>query len=56
MKLKLCLQKHLLFLRESLSVFDEKIFVNIQAGFAVIYRLCLRNKDSFAEVDFLQKS
>ena len=31
------------------------IIVNIQEGFAVIYRLCLRNKNIFAE-DFLHKS
>ena len=44
-----------LFLCESWSVSDDQIFVNIQEGFALIYRLCFRNKDIFAK-DFLYKS
>ena len=32
----------------------HNIFVNIQEGFALIYLLCLRNKDIFAEFFFPQ--
>ena len=33
----------------SQSIYDEKIVVNIQERFTMIYRLCLRNKDVFYE-------
>ena len=32
-----------------------KLFMNIKEGFALIYHLCLHNKDIFAD-DFLHKS
>ena len=48
-------RKAILFLCVSQSVFGDQIFVNIQEGFALIYRLCLRSKDIFAE-DGLHKS
>ena len=36
------------------SISDNKIFVNIQEGFTLKYRLCFHGKDIFAE-DFLHK-
>ena len=42
-----------LFLCGSQPVSGDQIFVNIQEGFALIYRLCLRNKN-IAEGFFAQ--
>ena len=44
-----------LFLCRSQPISGDQIFVNIQEGFALIYRLCHRNKDVFAG-NFMHKS
>ena len=54
-KSKRACRKAILFLCVSQSVYGDQIFVNIQEGVALIYRLCLRTKDIFAE-DVLRKS
>lgn len=43
------LAKTLLYSSGSRSISDDKIFVDMQEGFALIYRLCLRNKYIFVE-------
>ena len=52
-KFKSCLQKPFLFLCGRQPVSGDQIFVNIQEGFVLIYRLFLRSKDVFAEDFFL---
>ena len=37
------------------SVYDDKILADIQEGYALIFPICLCNKDVFAE-DILHKS
>ena len=48
-KFKLCMQKHIISMWES-TAFGDQVAVNIQEGFALIYRLCFHNKDISAEV------
>ena len=48
-KIQIMLAIFFLFKCGSLPISDGKIFVNIQEGFALMCRLCLRNFDIFAE-------